>query len=102
MNRNLLQRKLLNAARTQCSDSSVPYAFGQRVMARLTGEVVLDGLTLWARALWRATAPCALIMLAFVVWPTLTPEAGAQNGELSQQLEAAMLAAVPAEGEFAW
>jgi len=102
MNRNLLQRKLLNAARATPEDGRMPYAFPQRVMARLRGEVVLDNLTLWARALWRATAPCALIMLAFVVWPSFTPEAGAQQEDLSGQLEAAMFAAVPAEGEFAW
>jgi hypothetical protein len=103
MNRNLLQHKLLNSARSVQADGSVPYGFQQRLMARLRTEVVLDGLTLWARALWRASAPCALIMLVFVVWPTLTPEAGAQQEtEFGQQLEAAVFAAVPSEGEFAW
>ncbi len=102
MNLNLLQRKLLNAARALRPDDRVPYAFEQRVMARVRGETVTDALTLWARALWRAAAPCAAIMMLFVAWSLVSPEAGGPDSDLDQQLEAAMFASLPTEGEYAW
>jgi hypothetical protein len=103
MNLNLLQRKLLDAARHMPADERVPYAFEQRVLSCLRGRVVLDGVTLWARALWRATAPCAAIMMLFITWSIITPtSSGRPESDLGQQLEAAMMASLPTEGELAW
>ncbi len=103
MNLKLLQRKLLDAARSLPAEERVPYGFGPRVMRCLRGREVADEVTLWVRALWRATAPCAAIMLLFITWSIVTPESsGGPESDLGQQLEAALLASLPTEGELAW
>jgi hypothetical protein len=63
-----LQKKLLAAARANPPGDTVPYAFEKRISALLKSRPVEDPLSLWARALWRAVAPCAAIMLLLGVW----------------------------------
>jgi len=68
MNLDELQKKLLTAARANPPGEQVPYAFEKRISALLKSRPVEDPLSLWARALWRAAAPCAAIMLLLGVW----------------------------------
>jgi hypothetical protein len=68
MNLPELEKKLLAAGRANSPGDRVPYAFEKRVMARLAGRSMEDPITLWARALWRAAAPCAAVMLMLGIW----------------------------------
>ncbi len=91
-----LQEKLMAAARVQSPSEDVPYGFETRVLARLRAATALDHCGLWAQALWRAVAPCVLIMvllgtLSFLV-PNSAPAAW-PAGDLSQDLENTLLAA---------
>jgi hypothetical protein len=94
MNLVELQRKLLAAARGHAPSEQVPYAFEQRIMARLRSQSVADGWVLWGRALWRATAPCIAVMLLLGAWTLFRPVAPPSTGDLSQDLENTLLAAV--------
>jgi len=67
MNLEDLQKKLLAAARTNPPADQVPYAFEKRISALLKSRPE-DPLSLWARALWRAAAPCAAVMLVLGIW----------------------------------
>lgn len=88
-----LQHKLILVARANRPSESVPYAFEQRVMARLRAGPTLDEWGLWATALWRATAPCLGIMLLLSVWTWLSPGSGGNLTDLSQALDNTVLAA---------
>ena len=94
MNRADLEQKLVAAARANPPSDRVPYAFEKRIMARLAARPVMDDCALWARALWRAAAPCAAIMLLLGAWSFYAPPSNAPVGDLSQQLEQTLLAAV--------
>ena len=72
----------------------MPYAFEKRIMARLAARPVVDDWALWARALWRAAAPCVAIMLLLGAWSFFTPQSSAPASDLSQELEKTLLAAV--------
>ena len=94
MNLEDLQRKLLAAARANPPSNRVPLAFEKRIMARLPARPGLDEWALWARALWRAAAPCVAIMLLLSAWSFFTPKATAPANDLSQEFENTLLAAV--------
>jgi hypothetical protein len=95
MNLAELQRKLVAAARANPPGDRVPYAFEGRITARLKALPVFDGPALWARALWRAAAPCVAIMLLLGLWSWFTPDTvGPAPGDLSQEIENTLLAAV--------
>ena len=68
MNLNQLEQKLIAAARRQPDDDRVPYAFEQRILARLRAVRPSDVWALWARALWRATMPCLVVALGCAAW----------------------------------
>jgi hypothetical protein len=68
MNLDDLQSKLLAAARQNPPAAQVPYAFEKRIGALVKSVAVEDPLSLWARALWRAAASCAAIMLLLGIW----------------------------------
>ena len=68
MNLDDLQKKLLAEARANPPGDRVPFAFEKRITALLKSRPVVDPLSLWARALWRAAAPCAAIMLVLGAW----------------------------------
>ena len=97
MNHAELEQKLVAAARANPPSDAVPYAFEKRIMARLAARPVVDDWALWARALWRAAAPCAAIMLLLGAWSFFAPPGSAPanaTSDLSQQLEQTLLAAV--------
>ncbi len=90
-----LQRKLIAAARANPPGDRVPYAFEKRIMAQLKSCPALDVWALWARALWRAAAPCIAIMLLMSAWTYFNYSASASTGnDLSQDFENTVLAAV--------
>jgi hypothetical protein len=93
MNLAELERKLLAAARANPPSERVPYAFEKRIMANLAARPLSDGWELWGRALWRAAAPCVVIMLLLGAWSFITPPASAPATDLSQALEQTLLAA---------
>jgi hypothetical protein len=98
MNLTELEKKLLAAARAQSPEARVPFAFAQRVMARLQTPPPLDELALWARALWRAAAPCVAVAILLLTWSFLAPGLGGQGTDLAEELENTVLAAVDSDG----
>ena len=94
MNLAELERKLIAAARANPPSDRVPYAFEKRILARLAARPVVDDWALWARALWRAAAPCAAIMLLLGAWSFFDPQGSTPTNDLSQELEKTLLAAV--------
>jgi peptidoglycan/LPS O-acetylase OafA/YrhL len=96
MNLEQLKTKLIAAARTQPADDRVPYAFEQRILARLAAQPVMDVSALWARALWRAAVPCVVvtILLAALSFTTAAPETSTSTGNdnLYQQFEQTLFA----------
>ena len=97
MNQAEVYRKLIAAARRNPPSEQVPRAFEQRVLARLRARARQDHWALWSKALWRALAPCAAIMLLLGAWRWLTPPAPPPLSDLSQELENTMLAAAESE-----
>lgn len=102
-----LRQKLLSAAREQPPAERVPYAFAKRVMARLEQSPAVDLSALWARALWRAAAPCVALTLLLGVWCFIGARnnGGASPGDsedFAQHFEQTMLAAVEEHAEELW
>ena len=104
MNLDRLQKVLIGAARANPPSDRVPYAFERRVMARLASHPRLDFWSIWAGALWRAAAPCVAIMLLFGAWSWLSVGASHPVGDLSQDIENTLLAAVDQDppGDSSW
>ena len=94
MNADLLQKKLIAAARTHPPGDGVPYAFEKRVMARLGRRSATVNPALWARGLWRAAVPCMGIALLLGVWTFFYPATNGNTADLSQNFENTLLAAV--------
>lgn len=99
MESSQLERKLLAAAKAHPPSDAVPYAFEQRIMARLRQMPVPDAWADWAGALWRAAAPCVAVAILFGVWSAFTPEPVTAATDLSQQLEQTVLASVALDSE---
>ena len=101
---NLLHEKLIRAARSHPPSDRVPYAFEQRILARLKAEPVRDVLALWVRALWRAAIPCVAVMLLFAAWATApTPPAAAhETADLGVELESTLMASVSLDNDLPW
>ena len=97
MNLVELERKIFALARSRPISDAVPYAFEKRIMAMLRARRPLDEWSLWARALWRATAPCVAIMLLFGGWCLFAPTNSGSGSDLSQQFENTVLAAADQE-----
>src|SRR5512140_286225 len=93
MNLDQLQQKLIAAARAHPPSDRVPYAFEQRILARVRELPALDAWTLWARALWRAATPCVAVMVLLLAWCLLVRSSRSANTDLSQELENTVLAA---------
>ena len=94
MNPVELQKKLIAAARANPPGDGVPYAFEKRVMALLAARTPNGNPVLWVRGLWRAAVSCLAIALMLGVWAFFSPAAGAGTGDLSQNFESTLLAAV--------
>jgi predicted Abi (CAAX) family protease len=72
-----LHKRLIAAARATPPDDRVPYAFEQRVLARLRTLPRPDLWTEWVRALWCSAGVCAAVTMLIGVWswtPTRPPE----------------------------
>jgi len=92
-----LERKLIAAARQNPPSDRVPYAFEKRIMARLKRPALADSWTTWGRALWRATAPCITIMILLSAWTILSPANSSSDGDIDQELENTVMAAIDVE-----
>ena len=97
MNLKDLQNRLLKVARANPPSQAVPYKFERRVMAALKEHPIADAWALWARALWRAAAPCVAIMILLVAWAWLRPATpvvspGATTVDVAQDFENTVLA----------
>jgi hypothetical protein len=102
-----LEAKLIAAARSHPPSDAVPYAFEQRVMARIGKAGALDQWAAWAAALWKAAAPCVVIALLLGTWTVFNPATSSAATDLSQQLENTLFVSVtqdlPAsEGNSTW
>ena len=108
MNLNSLHDKLLAAARANPPSDRMPYAFEQRILARIRQQPAPDLGALWTRMLWRAAAPCVAIALTIGAWSFVGGNAGpipAETGEvaeLSHDFEQTMLAVVEEQDEEFW
>ena len=94
MNVELLQKRLIAAARSNPPGDGVPYAFEKRVMALLAARAVTANPVLWARGLWRAAVPCMAIALLLGVLAFFYPATNGNAVDLSQNFENTLLAAV--------
>ena len=92
MNLVELRNKLFAATRWNAPSDHVPYAFEQRVMARLASRPVADHWALWAAGLWRAAAPCVAVVLLLGVWTFVETRSDADSTTLASALEDAVLA----------
>jgi|SRR6516162_8912845 hypothetical protein len=93
-----LQRKLMAAARAHPPEDGVPYAFEQRILARLQAwPAPEDWAAFWSRALWRAAAPCVAIMVLLGAWAWFASATNGSNTDLSQDIENTVLAAADQE-----
>jgi hypothetical protein len=97
MNLAELSQKLISAARANPPSEQVPYAFEQRIIARLRARPVLDYWGQWAGALWRATVPCLAVMMLLSVWSYFVPTSTPASSDLSQEIVNTMLAAADQE-----
>ncbi len=94
MNPAELQKKLIAAARANPPGDGVPYAFEKRVMALLAARTLNTNPVLWVRGLWRAAVSCLAIALMLGAWAFFNPTTTANAGDLSQNFENTLLAAV--------
>jgi hypothetical protein len=97
-----LQRKLISVARENPPSDHVPYAFERRIMARLSATQPLDSAAFWVRMLWRGAASCVAILLLLSVWSFLMPASNGVSGDLSEDFEDAVFAAVDQDFDHTW
>ena len=102
MNLNELHHKLIAAARTHPPADRVPYAFEQRILARLTQRAAVDPWAWWVRGLGRAAVSCVAISLLLGAWTLLNPTGAGPAEEFSQQFENTVFAAVDHADENSW
>jgi hypothetical protein len=89
-----LQRKLMTAARTQPLSDAVPYAFEQRIMARLRRVDPGSVWRSWATVFWRAAAPCGIIAILLGLWTLTSMSGGTLSDSLDAELETTVCAAM--------
>jgi hypothetical protein len=97
MNLDILQHKLIAAARAARPSDRVPYAFEKRVMARLA-DARADLLGAWSAALWRAAISCVAIVVLSGAW-SLWSNYRHSNADFSQEFETAVFASVASVDE---
>ena len=85
-----LQKKLLDAARANPAADNVPYAFEERIMARLAAKPGFDILAAWNRTLWRAAAPCVAVTLLLGVWARFAQHSESSPETLAADLESSL------------
>ncbi len=100
MNLDELQNKLMAAARKNPPGDQVPYAFEQRIMARLGAAPRIDEWAAWVRSLWYGAGVCAAVALLMSVW-SFAPDAEQDlAANFSQDLEQTILS--PNDVENPW
>lgn len=104
MNINQLQEKLLRVARSNPPSDQVPLGFEKRILAHVQTETIMDALTLWARALWRAAVPCVVVMFLLSIWVAFNPGQTNQTttANLGTELESTLMASVSFDNELSW
>src|SRR5262245_33415864 len=102
MNLTELQKRLITAARINPPSDHVPYAFEKRILARLMSRPVSDEAAMWARSLWRAAVSCIAVMLLLSAWTFFAPAPTSSTGDLSQDFENTVFAAVDQEPDSTW
>jgi|SRR5437016_3443772 len=85
-----LQKKLLDAARANPPADNVPYAFEERIMARLAAKPGFDILAVWNRTLWRAAAPCVAVTLLLGAWTRFAQGTDGSPETLAADLESSL------------
>lgn len=102
MNLAELERKLWTSARRNPPACEVPYGFAKRVMGSLATRSRVDGLTLWAGALWRAAGASLAVAVVLGAFTLFLPDRSAPSvpGDLSQAFERTLLAAVDQETDY--
>lgn len=74
--------RVLEASSKVKPSGRVPYAFENRIRARISEEPVAGTLLAWSQGLWRAVVPCLALMALAVIWEAAPPtesEAPAPN-----------------------
>ena len=102
MNLNELHHKLIAAARTHPPADRVPFAFEQRILARLTQRAADEPWAWWVRGLWRGAVSCVAISLLLGAWTLLSPVSAGSTEEFAQQFENTVFAAVDHASDTAW
>ena len=74
MNTDILLKKLMTAAKKNRPSEHVPYAFEKRIMAHIAEMPVYDSIAVWSKMLWRAVAPCIIIMIMACLWALATSQ----------------------------
>ncbi len=99
-----LEKKLLAVARNQPLNERVPYAFEKRVMEHIKMRPLSDQAAVWARALWRAVAPCFGVMVLLAGWSLFLPATVPASNDFSQEIDNTVLATATQEqvSESAW
>lgn len=97
-----LQAKLLRAARANPPSEGVPYAFEQRIMARLRRAKPEDTWAFWSHALWRAALVCLLVTLVSGVWSVWSGAQQSSQTDFSQEFEHAIVVAAESQLEESW
>ena len=90
--RDLLRRKLLAAARHHAPREHVPYAFEQRILARLESDSKVDALAWWSRHLWQGAVACVLLSIIATAI-AFAPFRGA-SAHVVEQLDETLLVSV--------
>jgi hypothetical protein len=102
MNTSDLRQKLISAGRHRPPGDHVPYAFEQRVMARIRSLSPVSVWSVWGRSLWMAALSCVAVTLLCGVW-SFTSLPSSDNDLLSQdELENVVCASIDPHSEEIW
>jgi hypothetical protein len=97
-----LYAKLVAAARANPPGNAVPYAFEQRIMARIRGYKPQDQWYLWSNALWRAALACVFVALLSGAWSIWSNQQQDVTGDFSTDFELAVAAVDEQQLDDAW
>jgi hypothetical protein len=101
MNWSALEKKLIATARKNPPNDRTPYAFEQRVMARLNSCSARDEWSWFNRALWVGAGACTAVAVAASIW-LLKPNEGSElNAAFSHGVEQRLFASAD-EPENGW
>ncbi len=93
-----LIEKLLCVARANPPNDRVPYAFEQRILARLQSGAIPDVWGLWEQVFWRSL-PAFLGITLMLGAVTYTTQATWDSNSLQDDLESALYAEVESTGD---